>query len=167
MAATASAVGTGLSAFGQVREGQYARAAGEYNRKTAYAEAEGLDIEAGQKEAEGTHAQALIQKRAEEIIAETIAKGASGGQSADDATVQAHVAETVERKSLSQLVAQAEADEAAQQLRHGAEIKRRGGDWARTSGRFRQGQANIGAASTLLQGGSSWYKDYGGDVFGG
>lgn len=165
VAAVASIAGTALTAYGQRQQGKYAAAQGRYNQTAANLEAEGLDIQAGQAVAEGTHAQARIAQRAEEIMAMQIARGAAGGGSADDATVQAFVAETKERSMLDMMIAQAEADERGSQLNHQADVRRAGGRIARWQGDRANSASKLAAGATLLNGAGSWAQTYGG--FGG
>lgn len=159
---TMMAASTALSAYGAFEEGQAANKAGKYNRDVAYREAEALDIQAEQEVAAGSFNSQRIKRRAEEILAEMRAKASKGGQSATDATVVALERETVKNTSLDQLLAMAEAEERAQQIKHKAVVTRNQGDYMRYTGKVQQKAANLRAAGTILQGGMSWMDRFGG-----
>lgn len=162
MAATAIMVaGAAISAYSSIRGGQAAYAAGKYNKNAAYNEAAAMDIQAGQEIAVGTHNSARIAQRAQEILAQQRAAAAAGGGSTVDATVVAIQNETVKTSTLDQLMEMAAAEERAQQIRHGAVVKRKEGGYALAKGREARTAGYLKAGGTLLQAGASW-----GDRFG-
>lgn len=158
---TVMAASAGLSAYGSVRQGQQAAAAGKYNQAAAYNEAKGLEIQAGQEIAAGTHNSVRIAERAKEILSRQQALAASGGGSSQDATVQAIKGETVKRSTLEQLLEMASAEETAQQIRQKADITRRGGDMARIQGNQARTASYIQAGTTLMNAGVSWADKFG------
>lgn len=160
-AAAFMAAGAATSAYSSIRGGQAAYAAGKYNRNAAYNEAQAMDIQAGQEVAVGTHNSARIAQRAKEILAQQRAMAAAGGGSASDATVVAIQNETVKSSTLDQLMEMASAQERAQQIRHGATVRRSEGDYALAKGREARTAGYMSAAGTLMQAGASW-----GDKFG-
>jgi hypothetical protein len=152
---------TAMSAYGSIREGDAALRAGKYNRDAAYNEAKGIDIQAQQEIAVGSHNSKTIGLRAKEILARQEAEAASGGGSSQDGTVVAIQNETVKSSSLEQLLQMAAAEETAQQLNHKGEIVRRGGDMALMEGRQKKNAAYLKAGTTLLKGASSWGQMFG------
>lgn len=158
---TLMAAGAATSAYSSIRGGQAAYAAGKYNKAAAYNEAEAMDIQAGQEIAVGTHNSARIAQRAKEIMAQQRAAAAAGGGSTVDATVVAIQNETVKTSTLDQLMEMAAAEERAQQIRHGAVVKRKEGDYALAKGREARTAGYLSAAGTLLQAGSSWADKFG------
>ena len=159
---TVMAASAGMSALGSVREGDSALRAGKANRAAAYSEADGLDIQAGQEIAAGSHNSVQIARRAKEILARQEAIAASGGGSTQDGTVVAIQSETVKSSSLEQLLTMAAAEETAQQIRHKGEITRRGGDMALADAREKKRASYLKAGTTLLKAGSSWGQMFGG-----
>ena len=149
------------SAFGSIREGQSAYAAGKYNKNAAYNEAAAMDIQAGQEIAAASHNSERITQRAKEIIAQQRAAAAAGGGSTTDATVTAITGETVKMSALDSLIEMASAQDRAAQIRHGATVKRASGDYALAQGRAARTAGYMAAGKTLLQAGASW-----GDKFG-
>jgi len=159
---TALAAASPLAAFGiGWADAKFQGKVGEYNRDAAYSEAESMDIQAGQEVAVGTHSAARIAQRAKEIMAEQRANAAAGGGSTSDATVQAIRGETVRYATLDQLLVMASAEERAQQIRHGADVRRSEGDMAAITGKRNQSAAQIQAGQTLLQTGTSWMEKFG------
>jgi parvulin-like peptidyl-prolyl isomerase len=158
---TLMAVGTGMQAYGQYQQGQSAKAAGKYNQAVAYREAQALDVQAEQEVAAGTFNAQRIAKRSEEILSEMRAKAASGGQSAQDASVVALAQETVKNTTLDQLIEMAGAEERAQQIKHSGVVRRSQGDYAKYQGGVAAKAANLAAATTLVQGGASWMQRFG------
>jgi hypothetical protein len=159
---TLMAAGTAMSAYGSYREGESAVAAGKANRDAAYNEAKGLDIQAQQEIAVGSHNSKTIGLRAKEILARQQAEAAAGGGSTQDGTVVAIANETVKSSSLEQLLQMAAAEETAQQLVHKGQIVRRGGDQALADARESRRASRLKAATTLVQGGASWGQMFGG-----
>jgi hypothetical protein len=158
---TIMAVGAATSAYGSVRQGQYASRVGRYNQQAAYAEAAQQEIQAGQEIAVASHNQQRIAARTRELLAEQTANAAAGGGSTQDATVQAVRAEAVKTSALDQLLEGAAAEERAATIRRGARVTRTQGDMARSEGQMKKQAGYIQAGSTLLQAGASW-----GDKFG-
>lgn len=158
---TLMAAGTAMSAYGKVREGQAAAKAGKYNRDAAYAEAESLDIQAGQEVAAGSIENTRIAARMREILAEQQAAAASGGGNSLDASVVAIKNEAATTSILDQMRVMAAAQERAQQIKHGAQVTRSGGDYALAQGREARRASYIGAATTLVQGAASWKSMFG------
>lgn len=156
------AASAGMSAMGSIREGDAALRAGKYNRDAAYNEAKGLDIQAQQEVAAGSHNSVQIARRAKEILAMQEAQAASGGGSTQDGTVVAIQNETVKSSSLEQLLTMAAAEETAQQIRHKGEITRRGGDMALMEARQKKNASYLKAGTTLLKAGASWADKFGG-----
>lgn len=156
MAALSLASGA-MQAYGQVRAGNQAAAAGEYNRQAAYNEAKGLDIQAGQEIAVASHNTERIAQRAKEIMALQQARGAAGGQSTSDATVNVIADETVKRSTLDQLLEMVSAEERAQQLRHKANVTRTSGEMSYYDGKRKQSASRLMAATTLASSAASAY----------
>lgn len=152
---------TALQVGGSLQQGAHAKNVGEYNKRAAYNEAESLDIQAGQEVAAGTHQASRIAKRAAEIMAQQRANAAAGGGSTQDASVVAIQKETVGNASLDQLMTIVSAQERAQQIRHGAEVRRREGDFALMQGKQAKKASYIKAATTLLDAGASWQEKFG------
>lgn len=150
-----------LSAFGSLKAGQSAAAAGKYNQAAAYNEAKGLDIQAGQEIAAGSHNSKLIGERAKEILSRQQALAAAGGGSSTDATVVAIKNETVKSSSLEQLLEMARSEETAQQIKQKAQITRREGDYARIKGNEERKASYIKAGTTLMNAGVSWHDRFG------
>ena len=160
---TALAATSPLAAFGmQWSDAKFQRKVGEYNRDAAYAEAESMDIQAGQEVAAGTHQASRIAKRAAEIMAEQRVNAAAGGGSTSDATVVAVRNETVRNATLDQLLTMAGAEERAQQIEYGADVRRSEGDMEAITGRRNQTAAQIRAGNTLVSTVSSWAGKFGG-----
>ena len=150
-----------MKAYGQVSEGRAAARAGRYNRDAAYAEAESLDIQAGQEVAAGSIENTRIAARMREILAEQQAAAASGGGNSLDASVVAIKNEAATTSILDQMRVMAAAQERAQQIKHGAQVKRSGGDYSLWQGREARRASYIAAATTLVQGGASWKSTFG------
>jgi hypothetical protein len=158
---TVMAVGAATSAYGSIRQGQAANAAGKYNQRAAYAEAAAQDIQAGQEIAVASHNSTRIAARMRELLAEQQANAAAGGGSTQDASVVAIRDETVKTSTLDQLLEMTAAEERAQAIRRGAQVTRTEGDMARAQGREAQRAGYIQAGSTLLSAAGTW-----GDKFG-
>jgi hypothetical protein len=62
---------------------------------------------------------------------------------------------------LDQMRVMAAAQERAQQIKHGAQVTRSGGDYALAQGREARRASNISAATTLVQGAASWKSMFG------
>lgn len=159
---TLMAASTALQVGGALQQGAHAKNVGEYNKRAAYNEAESLDIQAGQEVAAGTHQVSRIAKRAAEIMAQQRANAAAGGGSTQDASVVAIQKETVGNATLDQLMTIVSAQERAQQIRHGAEVRRREGDFALMQGKQAKKASYMKAATTLLDAGASWQSKFGG-----
>lgn len=155
------AAGAATSAYGSVRQGQYASRVGKYNQQAAYAEAAQQEIQAGQEIAAASHNQQRIAARTREILAEQAAAAAAGGGSTADATVQAVRAETVKTSTLDQLLEGAAAEERAAAIRRGAQVTRTQGDMARAEGKMKKQAGYLQAASTILQAGNDWGERFG------
>jgi hypothetical protein len=158
---TVMAVSAATSAYGSIRQGQYASRVGKYNRQAAYAEAAQQEIQAGQEIAAASHNQQRIAARTRELLAEQTAAAAAGGGSTADATVQAVRAETVKTSTLDQLLEGAAAEERAAAMRRGARVTRTQGDMARAEGQMKKQAGYIQAATTLLNAGASWKDKFG------
>lgn len=158
---TVMAASAGLSAYGSIRQGQQAAAAGRYNQQAAYNEAQALDIQAGQEIAAGSHNSKLIGQRAKEILSRQQALAAAGGGSTQDATVVAIQNETVKSSSLEQLLEMARAEETAQQIKQKGQITRREGDYARIKGNQERTASYIQAGTTLMKAGVDWRDRFG------
>lgn len=158
---TVMAVSAATSAYGSMKQGNYAAKVGNYNRNAAYAEAAAQDIQAGQEIAVASHNSTRIAQRMQEILAEQTANAAAGGGSSLDASVTAVRDETVKTSTLDQLLEMTAAEERAQAIRRGAQVTRTEGDMARANGYAAKSASRIQAATTLLNAGASW-----GDKFG-
>lgn len=156
-----AAASAATSAYGSIRQGQYASRVGKYNRQAAYAEAAQQEIQAGQEIAAASHNQQRIAARTRELLAEQTAAAAAGGGSTADATVQAVRAEAVKTSTLDQLLEGAAAEERAAAIRRGARVTRTQGDMARAEGQMKKQAGYIQAGTTLLSSASTW-----GDKFG-
>lgn len=161
MAGVAMMAAAGVSAVSGIQQGKYAEKVGKYNQQAAYNEAESMEIQAGQEVAAGTHNAARIAKRAKEIMAQQRANAAAGGGSTQDASVQAIQSETVRNASLDQLLVMAGAEERAQQIRHGADVKRSEGDFALSQGKMKKQASYLDAGTTLLKAGVTWQEKFG------
>lgn len=147
MGMTAALVAMGVSAGGQVGAGRAAK-------RAANAQAQQIDIAAGQEIAAGQrraeeerHQAALLASRAQAVAA------ASGG-GASDPTVLTVISNIHARGEYDALVANYEASERARSLR----LK---GEAARTEGKSQENAGYIRGASTLLESGTSLYGKYG------
>jgi hypothetical protein len=158
---TVMAASAGMSAYGSVKQGQYAKKVGAYNDKAARAEAAAMDIQAGQEIAAASHNSVRIAQRTQELLAEQTANAAAGGGSSLDASVTAIRDETVKTSTLDQLLEMTAAEERAQAIRRGADVKRTEGAMVRADGQAAYRGSVIGAGTTLLKAGASW-----GDKFG-
>lgn len=151
------------AAFGmQWSDAKFQRKVGEYNRDAAYAEAESMDIQAGQEVAVGTHQASRIAKRAAEIMAEQRASAAAGGGSTQDASVVAIQKETAGNATLDQLMTIISSQERAQQIEYAADNRRRQGDMDAITGRRNELASKIRAGNTLVSTVSSWSGKFGG-----
>jgi len=159
---TLMAAGTAMSAAGQIKAGDSALRAGKANRDAAYAEADNLDIQAGQEVAVASHNQSIIAKRMNEILAKQRANAAAGGGSTTDATVVAIQKEAVGTSVLDQLREMAGAEERASQIRYKGEVTRQGGDIALAQAREQRSASRLAAATTIVKGGASWADKFGG-----
>jgi len=153
--------GMGLSAYGSVKQGNYAAKVGKYNQQAAYAEAEAQEIQAGQEIAVASHNSQRIAARTRELLAEMEANAAAGGGSTQDATVAAVRSEAVKTSALDQLLEMAAAEDRASAIRRGAQVKRTEGAMARADGQSAYRGSVIKAGTTLLQAGSSWGQKFG------
>lgn len=153
--------GAALSAYGSVRQGKAAAAAGRYNQQAAYREAEAQEIQAGQEIAVASHNSQRIAARTREILAEQQAAAAAGGGSTQDATVVAIRDEAVKTSAVDQLLEMAAAEDRANAIRRGAQVTRTEGDMARIQGNEAKKAGYIMGASTLLKAGASWGETYG------
>lgn len=160
---TIMAVGAATSAYGSIKQGNYAAKVGNYNRNAAYAEAAAQEIQAGQEIAAASHNSTRIAQRMQEILAEQTANAAAGGGSTQDATVVAIRDETVKTSTLDQLLEMTAAEERAQAIRRGAQVTRTEGDMARANGYTAKSASRIQAATTLLNAGASWGDKFGWD----
>lgn len=160
---TLMAAGAATSAYGSVRQGNYARKVGEYNARAAAAEAAQMDVQAGQEVAAASHNASRIAARMREILAEQTAAAAAGGGSSLDASVAAIRAETVKTSTLDQLLEMAAAEERAGAIRQGAQQKRNEGFMAREEGREAQRAGYLRAGTTLVSAGAGWGDKYGFD----
>lgn len=158
---TIMAASAATSAYGSVRQGQYASKVGKANQRAAYAEAAQQEIQAGQEIAAASHNSQRIAARARELLAEQTANAAAGGGSSQDATVQAIRAETVKTSTLDQLLEMSAAEERAEAIRRGARVTRTQGDMARAEGKMQKQASYIKAAGTILQAGDSWGQRFG------
>jgi hypothetical protein len=155
------AVGAATSAYGSMKQGNYAAKVGNYNRNAAYAEAAAQDIQAGQEIAAASHNNTRIAQRMQELLAEQTANAAAGGGSSLDASVAAIRDETVKTSTLDQLLEMTAAEENAERIRRGARATRAEGDMARANGYAAKSASRIQAATTLLNAGASWGQKFG------
>ncbi len=158
---TMMAAGAAASAYGSIRQGRAANAAGKYNQQQAYNEAAAQEIQAGQEIAVASHNSTRIAQLMREKLAEQTAAAASGGGSTLDASAQAIRAETVKTSTLDQLLEMTAAEERAQAIRRGAAVTRTEGDMARIQGRQAKTAGYIQAGTTLLKAGASWSDRFG------
>lgn len=150
-----------MSAAGSISQGRAANAAGRYNQRAAYAEAQAQEIQAGQEIAAASHNSARIAQRMNEILSAQQAIAAAGGGSSQDETVQAIRAEAVKTSTLDQLLEMTAAEERAEAIKRGARVTRDQGDMAREQGKAAQTAGYLQAGSTLLQAGASWADKFG------
>ena len=153
--------GTVLGGIGKLRQGSQAKAVGRYNQEAAEREAEGLEIQAGQEIAAASHNAIRLKKRQDEILAQGRAAAAAGGGSTSDLTVAAIRDETVATSALDQLNLAVSAQERAQQIRHGADVKRSEGALAAYQGNQAFKAGLLGAGGTLLKAGSQAWDAFG------
>lgn len=140
-----------LSAKGQMDQGAVAAQA-------AGVEASQMEAQAGQ--ARATSQRAAIEERREARLAQSrlTALSAASGAGATDPTIVSlaqGIAEQGEYNALSRLF---EGESQARSLETGASLTRGGGAAQKKA-------ANIGATTTLAQGGMSLYDRYGSDLF--
>lgn len=156
-----AAASAATSAYGSIRQGQYAAKAGKYNQRAAYAEAAAQEIQAGQEIAAGSHNASRIAALMRQNLAEIEANAAAGGGSAQDASVVAIRDETVKTSTLDQLLEMTAAEERAEAIRRGAQVTRAEGDMARAEGQMARQAGYLQAGATLLQAGASWSDKFG------
>lgn len=124
-------------------------AQGAANLEAAQLEARaGLERALGQREAE------RLRKASARIRARQRAVLAASGFSASDVGAEAITADTVKEASIQELLALAQAEDAARQDDFRAIVRRNEGKQARQAGQ-------IGAVTTLIQGASSWRDLFG------
>lgn len=149
--------------------GDAAKEVGQQRKAAAYAEADQMDIAAGQEVAAASFNVERIARRAGEIMAANRTAAAKGGQSSTDASVLAVQAEIKSRSSVDQMLELVASQERARRMTNQAEQTRYQGRMDEYSGKMGQLQGYVGAASTVLEavGADSYFSKGGGGGGGG
>lgn len=151
------AVSGGMQAYGQYQSGKAADRAGKAQQAAAYAEAGMLDQRAGQERAIGQRQAEDVRKQGALIAARQRALQASSGFASDDVGAVAITKATAREVSMQELLALAQSEDEARMTEFQANMRRRGGDFARYEGKVARRAGALSAATTLLQtGASAW-----------
>src|ERR1700741_1427894 len=141
-----NAIGTGMTMRAQIKAGQGARDAANY-------EAAQLEQSAGQQVATGQHAALEEQRQAQIAQSRALVVAAASGGGASDPTVVNIIAKLAGEGAYRGMVDVYQGDEKARQLRDQAAATRYNGEQAYQNAKY-------GAISTAISGASSMYSKY-------
>lgn len=130
----------------------YQQAQGQQQQLNAIAEQREEDANAAA--AESQRAATIQRKRAQQLMSRARAVAGASGAGVSDPTVADILTDIETQGEVNALNALFEGNSAARGYRYGARVARSEADATGTA-------AYLGAASTALKGGSSWYEKYG------
>lgn len=141
------AAGTVLNATSQIQQGKE-------RRQEQLRHAEFLKSQATAAQAESQREAAIERKRARNLMSRAQALAAASGGGTDNITVENILTDIGTQGEVHALNALYSGNSTARGLRRGAQAARNEGNASRRAG-------YMGAASTALDGGVSWYEKYG------
>lgn len=141
-----AAAGTAVSAYGQVKQGQYAEQASEYNAKVS-------EQQAKQAEDEGLSAEVLQRTHIRQALGQQRAAMASSGAVVDSGSFGNVLDDTVKTGEMDIMTIRSNAAKKAWGYRVGAEQER-------TQGKLAKNAAYYGAMGTLLTGAGQTFGMY-------
>jgi hypothetical protein len=147
---------------GQVTAANSAKKQGKADMAAAYEQAADIEKQGEADYALSTHHSDAVSRRVAEITAQQRAAAAAGGASSDDATVEAHMDETLRQGSLEQLITLAEGEAKRNNANKQAVQVRKQGDNAFAAGKAKRRAGLMAAAGTVLSSGMDWADKFGG-----
>lgn len=157
----ATAAGGALSASSTLAGGDYAEAAGQAQKKGAYAQADQLDANASQSIAASQRKMLDTRQRAKLLESTSIAKAAGSGVDAGTGSALTNTQEIAERGSYQALMDLFNGKSEATGLQNQAKSVRYSGDLAEIEGKAKKNQAKLSALGTLASTAGSLMSTYG------
>lgn len=161
LTAIASAAGTAMTVLGQRQAAKAELQAAAFEQEASRVEAIQMRQQAGQERANASMQSARMQRGRRVMESrQRVAMGGSGFRT-DDVGASKMRGDLIKEASMQELLMMAQAEDTAQQLEWGADVKERYGRQAVSAGRMRANARMIDANAALLTGVSSWANLYG------